>query len=45
MRSDLLLWDAQQIADGPIATIRLPLRLRNGLHGTWVTGEQLAGAQ
>jgi len=45
MRSDLLLWDAQQIADGPIATIRLPLRLRNGLHGTWVTGEQLAGVQ
>jgi len=41
MRSDLLLWDARRISDGPLATIRLPLRLRNGLHGTWVEGSQL----
>lgn len=41
MRSDLILWDAQRIADGPIATIRLPLRLRNGLHGLWVAGPRL----
>ncbi len=41
MRSDLVLWDAQRIAEGPVATIRLPLRLRNGLHGTWVSSVQL----
>lgn len=35
MRSDLLLFDAQHIDQGPIATGRLPLRLRSGLHGNW----------
>ena len=34
-RSDVLLFDAQRIADGPIATGRLPMRLRPGLHGNW----------
>nr|ARQ83690.1 carotenoid cleavage oxygenase [Sphingobium yanoikuyae] len=36
MRSDLVVLDAQHIDEGPVATIRLPLRLRNGLHGNWV---------
>jgi carotenoid cleavage dioxygenase-like enzyme len=35
MRSDLLLFDAQRIDNGPIATIYLPLRIRPGLHGNW----------
>jgi len=35
MRSDLLLFDAQRIDEGPIATAYLPLRLRPGLHGNW----------
>jgi len=35
MRSDLLLFDAQHVDEGPIATIHLPLRLRPGLHGNW----------
>ena len=34
-RSDLLLFDALDIEKGPIATIRIPLRLRFGLHGNW----------
>jgi carotenoid cleavage dioxygenase len=33
--SDLLLFDAQRIDEGPIATAHLPLRLRPGLHGNW----------
>jgi carotenoid cleavage dioxygenase-like enzyme len=41
MRSDLLVLDAQRLSAGPIATIRLPVRLRNGLHGNWFTNEQL----
>ena len=34
-RSDLLLFDATDIARGPIAEIRIPIRLRFGLHGNW----------
>jgi carotenoid cleavage dioxygenase-like enzyme len=41
MRSDLLILDAADIAGEPIATLALPLRLRNGLHGTWVDADQL----
>lgn len=40
-RSDLLVLDAQRLADGPLATIKLPLKLRNGLHGNWVPVEDL----
>jgi carotenoid cleavage dioxygenase len=39
--SDLLLFDAEHIDEGPIATIKLPLRLRPGLHGNWTPGHQL----
>jgi carotenoid cleavage dioxygenase len=34
-RSDLLLFDALDIAKGPIATIDIPIRMRFGLHGNW----------
>jgi carotenoid cleavage dioxygenase-like enzyme len=43
MRSDLLVLDAADIAGEPVATLALPLRLRNGLHGTWVAGADLRG--
>jgi carotenoid cleavage dioxygenase len=36
MATDLVVLDAQQIAEGPIATIKLPFRLRMSLHGNWV---------
>jgi carotenoid cleavage dioxygenase len=42
MLSDLVLLDAQHVEDGPVATIHLPLRIRPGLHGNWVGGEQLS---
>ncbi|MED4602425.1 carotenoid oxygenase family protein [Paenibacillus validus] len=45
MRSDLVILDAQHIDDGPIATVRLPLRLRQGLHGNWVPDSQLNTAK
>lgn len=41
-RSDLLLFDALAIDQGPVATVRLPLRLRMGLHGNWHTAAELA---
>ena len=34
--SELLLFDALRVAEGPIATIHLPLRMRFGFHGNWV---------
>jgi len=33
--SDLLIFEALEIAKGPIATIHIPFRLRFGLHGNW----------
>lgn len=33
--SDLLIFEATNIAAGPIATIAIPVRLRFGLHGNW----------
>ena len=43
-RTDLLLFEALAIEKGPIATIRLPVRLRMGLHGNWAPGEWLEAA-
>ena len=34
--SELVVLDAQRLAEGPIATVRLPIRLRNAIHGNWV---------
>jgi len=35
-RSDLVILDAQNIAEGPIATIKIPVRLKYAIHGNWV---------
>jgi carotenoid cleavage dioxygenase-like enzyme len=47
MLNDLLVLDTLKIADGPIAVIKLPIRLRNGVHGNWVPKHLLdfAGAR
>ena len=34
--SALAILDAGRIAEGPLATVRLPMRLRNAIHGNWV---------
>jgi carotenoid cleavage dioxygenase len=39
-RSDLLILDAQRLAEGPIATVRMPFRIFNQIHGWWVSAEQ-----
>ena len=41
-RSDLLVFDALAVDQGPVATVKLPLRLRMGLHGNWHSAEDLA---
>ena len=40
--TDLLILDAQRIDEPPLATLRIPIRMPGGLHGNWVTDEQLA---
>jgi len=40
--TDLLILDAQRIDAEPVATLRIPIRMPGGLHGNWVTEEQLA---
>jgi carotenoid cleavage dioxygenase len=40
--SDLVILDAQHIADGPFARAKLPFRLRPGLHGNWADASKLA---
>lgn len=35
-RSDVGVFDVKALAKGPIALVHLPLRLRGGIHGTWV---------
>ena len=35
-RSDLLVFDAQRLDEGPIATVKIPVRLKYGIHGNWV---------
>lgn len=42
MQTELVVLDALHLADGPIATVKLPFKLRNGIHGTWVPGSELA---
>lgn len=36
MRSDLVILNAQHLAAGPVATLKLPVRVRATFHGTWV---------
>ncbi|MBB4931335.1 carotenoid cleavage dioxygenase [Lipingzhangella halophila] len=41
MRSDLVILDAQHLDAPPVATVALPIRLRRGLHGNWVSDSEL----
>ena len=38
-RSDLLIFNAMDVASGPIATAQLPHRIPYGFHGNWRQGE------
>jgi carotenoid cleavage dioxygenase-like enzyme len=40
--SDLAIFDAQHVDEGPIARAKLPLRIRQGLHGNWADESKLA---
>lgn len=36
LRNDVVIFDAQNLAKGPLATLHLPLKLKLGLHGNFV---------
>ncbi|WP_367278481.1 carotenoid oxygenase family protein, partial [uncultured Amaricoccus sp.] len=36
--SDLALLDAARIEEAPVAVIRMPQRVPQGLHGAWLPG-------
>lgn len=40
--SDLCIFDATDVAKGPVARAKLPVRLRQGLHGNWAEAAKLA---
>lgn len=42
-RTDLLILDAQRLAEGPIATVKMPFRIFNQIHGWWTPAAQRAG--
>jgi carotenoid cleavage dioxygenase len=43
-RADLVILDAEHLADGPIATVKLPMRAVGQIHGWWVPEAQLPQA-
>jgi carotenoid cleavage dioxygenase len=42
-RSECAVFDAQNITDGPIATVALPERVSSGTHSFWAAGTNLTG--
>ena len=41
--SELVILDAERVAEGPVARVRMPIRLRGAIHGNWVTAEPAQG--
>lgn len=40
-RSDLVIMDAEHLTDGPVATVKLPMRAVGQIHGWWVPEAKL----
>ncbi|KAL1649614.1 transcriptional regulatory protein rco1 [Diplodia intermedia] len=43
LRNDVVVLDARDLARGPLAVVRLPFKLKLGLHGNWVGREEIEG--
>lgn len=39
--SELVILDAQRVEEGPVGKLRLPFRMRSGLHGNWCDDSRL----
>ena len=44
-RSEFVMFDAKDIAAGPICQVILPHRICSGVHATWARGDELDGAK
>jgi carotenoid cleavage dioxygenase-like enzyme len=44
-RSDLLVFDARNVGDGPVAAVHLPHRVPNGFHGNWFEGAAIGAKE
>jgi carotenoid cleavage dioxygenase-like enzyme len=42
MASELHIVDAQRMAEGAVAVVKLPFRLRGGTHVNWFSADELA---
>jgi carotenoid cleavage dioxygenase-like enzyme len=42
-QAEVHVLEAEHIDKGPIATLRIPMRLRSGVHGNWASAQALAG--
>jgi carotenoid cleavage dioxygenase-like enzyme len=40
LRSDLVILDAERVAEGPIARVKLPVQASPQVHGWWVREDQ-----
>ena len=43
-RTDFVILDAQRLADGPLATVKLPVKNPGQIHGWWVREDQMPAA-
>jgi carotenoid cleavage dioxygenase-like enzyme len=43
-RSEVWIYSAQRVTDGPICVLGLPVRVPLGFHATWVSGERMRAA-
>ncbi|KAK3347383.1 carotenoid oxygenase, partial [Neurospora tetraspora] len=43
LRNDVVIFDALNLAQGPVAVIHLPMKLKLGLHGNWVDRKEVEG--
>ena len=41
LRNDIMIFDAQNLSQGPLAVVHLPVKLRLGLHGNFVEQREL----
>lgn len=43
LRNDVVIFDALNLRQGPVAVIHLPMKLKLGLHGNWVERAEIEG--
>lgn len=43
--SDLLVFDARNVGDGPVGAAHLPHRVPNGFHGNWIDGAAIGAKE